>query len=272
MQERVDMFSIFRRPPKRPNGEEVHLQAPKESQQEMNQRLQKDEERLRNQRACKHLKDAIILQEACGQNPEKLINDLITLSKVEEYFEGRDGIPEFIEEFKIHQAISKTRREIEEIAKEGLTDRARRSSKSPSRPRINMIKVLKKEAEEEEEEHDLSKYWKITLIMMTVQLIVAWLYDHCNKRKKHEEQLQFEDDSSEEEQRNPIVGSESERLDPLQCSICGRFDNSRTSSTVVVICCEDTTLNHCDKMMCMSPCYEDHKWRVESAIRRRNRH
>ena len=144
MEQRVDMFSIFRKPPPRPNGQEVSLKAPAESHEEMSRRLQKEERRLKNQRTCKHLKDTITLFEGRGESTEKLINDLLVLATEEEYFEGRDEIPLFIDEFRVKEAISK-RKEIEEISRQGLADRAaRRSSQSPSRPRINMVKVLKK--------------------------------------------------------------------------------------------------------------------------------
>ena len=67
-----------------------------------------------------------------------------------------------------------------------------------------------------------------------------------------------------------IVSSEEEQMIPQKCSICGKTDNRETSSTVIIICCESTDLKHCDKKLCMWPCYEDHIRQVENTLRRRN--
>ncbi len=195
-EQRVEMFSLFRRLPPRPNGEEVSLTAPDESRQELFLRQEKDQRRVKNQRACQSLKTNIIRSENEGLSFDEAIQALMSLVN-EEYFEGRDAIPAFVEEILIRQEISKTRRKIEEITKEGLVERAtRRSSRSPVRSRINMVKVIKVELEEEEP--SFQSYWKGVLMLFGVQLITSWLYSQCQKRRAKKKNTKEEDVAEEE--------------------------------------------------------------------------
>ena len=138
LEQRVDMFSIFRKLPPRPDGEEVSLTAPNETQQELVQRQAEDQRRIKNQRTYQSLKATINRCENEGKPFEDSIKALISLTQEEEYFEGRDEIPSYIDEVRVRQEISKTRRMIEEITKEGLVERAaRRLSRSSFLPFIS---------------------------------------------------------------------------------------------------------------------------------------
>ena len=138
LEQRVDMFSIFRKLPPRPDGEEVSLTAPNETQQELVQRQAEDQRRIKNQRTYQSLKATVNRCENEGKPFEDSIKALISLTQEEEYFEGRDEIPSYIDEVRVRQEISKTRRMIEEITKEGLVERAaRRLSRSSFLPFIS---------------------------------------------------------------------------------------------------------------------------------------
>ena len=195
-EQRFSAFSMFRSLPQRPNGEEVSLLAPKENLEEMLKRNRMDDQRLRHQRHYRHLKELILRAQREGEVVEDLVRGLETMV-TEDYFEGRDEIPEFVAEVRVKDRIAKTRKEIEELARTGLVERTqRRTSQSPLRPRINMVKVIKVELEEEDE--DFSKHWKSFLVLMGAQLIMSWLYAQCQRRRsKAKPKVEVEDHTEE---------------------------------------------------------------------------
>ena len=79
-----------------------------------------------------------------------------------------------------------------------------------------MVKILKVEVEEEEQ--SFTSYWKGSLMMLGVQLIIAWLYTQCQRRKPKEknqtedrpvEEISLEDTTSNSSEEFELIASDS---------------------------------------------------------------